>query len=122
MDFKDFEGRVCVVIRGMEQGSNELTMVFEDGSTIHQEHVRDCCESVCIDDVIGDPDDLLGVPLMMCEEVESGPYTPEDGYESYTDTWYKFRTHKGDVTIRWRGESNGYYSETPWTTFTGPKE
>lgn len=121
MHFKDFEGKVCVVIRGMESGSDELAMVFEDGSEIIQSHVRDCCESVQIDDVIGDPGDLIGVPLLMCEEVESGPYTPEPGYDSYTDVWYKFRTHNGDVTIRWRGESNGYYGETPYTTFTGPK-
>lgn len=122
MILKDFEGKVCVTIRGMEIGSDDLTMVFDDGSAIHMSHYQDCCESVRIDDVLGDPDDLLGVPLAMCEEAESGPYMPKPGYESYTDVWYKFRTHKGDVTIRWRGESNGYYGERAVVELTGPKQ
>jgi hypothetical protein len=122
MDFKDFEGKVCDTIRGMEVGSDDLTMTFTDGSAIHMEHYRDCCESVQIADVIGDPQDLLGVPMVMCEEAESGPYEPQPGYDSYTDVWYKFRTHNGDVTIRWRGESNGYYGERAVVTFTPPQK
>ena len=99
-----------------------FTSVTQDGSEMVFEnaterfvffHSQDCCESVSIEDICGDLQDLVGEPLLIAEEV-SGE-TPvdfnEEEHDSVTWTFYKFATRRGYVDVRWFGESNGYYSE-----------
>ena len=91
------------------------TMVFEnDNDRYVFFHSQDCCESVGINDVVGDLSDLVGEPLLIADEVSGeAPVGFEDEYhESVTWTFYKFATRKGYVDVRWLGESNGYYSES----------
>jgi hypothetical protein len=77
-------------------------------------HDQDCCESVSVDEIIGDVNDLIGSTLTMAEEVTNpeGVDKKDEYDESFTWTFYKFATIKGYVTIKWYGESNGYYSES----------
>lgn len=103
------EGRTVERVEGCEEGSEEMTLYFTDGSYLRFFHEQDCCEHVCIEEVCGDVDDLIGTPIVSATESIGEP--PGD-YESATWTFYKLRTAKGDVTIRWLGESNGYYSES----------
>lgn len=93
---------------------DEIRFKTTDGRTLLMYHEQDCCESVSVEDIIGDMDDLIGEPLTMAEEVsEDGSSDDDDSWdESRTWTFYKFATVKGYVTIRWLGESNGYYSES----------
>lgn len=91
----------------------QLIFKFEDGTTYLMHHCQDCCESVMIEDIVGDLDNLIGSELVMAEEVSNSDNKPLCDYsESWTWTYYKFATIKGYVTIRWYGESNGYYSES----------
>ena len=96
-------------------------------------HIRDCCESVYVEDIVGDVNDILNTPILNAEEisydnVEYDPETPEEiahqvkrkllGQDnlsiedSFTWTFYKIDSNKGGITIRWYGSSNGYYSES----------
>lgn len=94
---------------------DEILLVCSDETEYKMFHKNECCESVSIEDICGDLGDLLNSPLLMAEEVES--HENPEGFnteyqESFTWTFYKFATIKGYVTIRWYGESNGYYSES----------
>ena len=91
------------------------TMVFENATERYVFfHEQNCCESVGINDVVGDLSDLVGEPLLIADEVSGeAPVGFDDEYhESVTWTFYKFATRKGYVDVRWLGESNGYYSES----------
>lgn len=92
----------------------ELLFITTEGERFVFYHNQDCCESVSIEDIAGDLDDLVGSPLIKAE-VTTSQENPEgftkEYQESFTWTFYHFATVKGYVTIRWYGESNGYYSE-----------
>lgn len=91
---------------------------FHEGGDVYRMfHDQDCCESVSIEDFNGDAEDLVGVPIMLAEESTSDVDPTDEGrdkdkYDSNTWTFYRFRTIKGTVSIRWYGTSNGYYSES----------
>lgn len=99
----------------VEQVGDDEIKMFCDGIVYTFYHSQDCCESVTVDDICGDLKDLVGSPLLEAEEATSDKnpdgVTPEY-QDCFTWTFYKFATNKGSVTIRWYGESNGYYSES----------
>lgn len=101
------------VLRKIENTGDEIRFYTEEGETYLMYHEQDCCETVSVEDIIGDLDDLIGSPITMSEEViEDGEDADDNWGESGTWTFYKFATLKGYVTIRWYGSSNGYYSES----------
>lgn len=106
------KGKTLAECKQVDVGQDEVHFLTEDGDAYRLTHHQDCCESVWLAEVIGDLDDLVGAELVEAEEV--GGESEEDGEwgDSRTWTFYKFRTRKGSVTLRWCGESNGYYSES----------
>jgi len=100
-----------IILKIINDDYESLTFKCHDGSEYTMLHHQDCCECVRLNDINGDLDDLIGSPILQSEE-SSSDATGHNGCESGTWTFYKFATIKGYVTLRWLGESNGYYSES----------
>lgn len=109
-DISDLVGKVLRSVTGGEY-DDEMLFTTLDGITYKMYHAQDCCESVAVEDICGDLNDLLYSPILEAREYCNTPPEP-NRYDSATWTFYHFTTMKGTVVIRWLGESNGYYSET----------
>lgn len=110
-DFSELVGKTLQSVTH-DKGAEEVRFSAADGETFVLWHDQDCCESVRVEDIVGDLSDLVGSPILQAEEVSNPSGDPAPEYpDSWTWTFYKLATIKGSVTIRWLGESNGYYSE-----------
>ena len=95
-----------------------ITFTSECGQQFRMLHHNDCCETVYIEDVEGDINDLIGSPILVAETVQDAMQQamnliiplPEKNGECEQWTFYRLATAKGWVVIRWYGDSNGYYS------------
>jgi len=101
-----------------QEGHDELHLITTSGDHYKLYHKQDCCENVEIEDICGDLPDLIGSPLSEVEVVTNSKEHPagvdcdlDPDEDSFTWTFYKFRTQKGSVVIRWYGTSSGSYSE-----------
>lgn len=107
---EDLLGQVLTKVKASD---DVMIFVTTSGDIYQMEHFQDCCESVYIESIVGDLDDLIGEPILTAEEVDNhDEHTTLNTDESYTWTFYKLATRKGYVDIRWYGTSNGYYSES----------
>jgi len=114
-------------LTSVKPNGDESVIIFKEdnGNEYQMYHDQDCCESVYIEDINGDLNDLINTPILLAEERTSDSKTKEqemtdlleqknlynpddDGTELWT--FYEFQTIKGSVNIRWYGTSNGYYS------------
>lgn len=109
-EMKDMIGKTFSAVKNKK--NEQLYFIMENGDRFVFHHEQDCCESVQIEDVVGDLDDLVGSPLLEAEEVGSKSQWDNKEGESQTWTFYKFGTINGHVNVRWCGRSNGYYSES----------
>ena len=117
MDFETLKGKTLISIENLD--NREIIFKTDSNETYRLIHYQDCCEDVYVESIDGNLDNLLNTPILQAEVVTK--YDEIDNYEnlqdcekdadSYTWTFYKIATFNGYVTIRWFGESNGYYSE-----------
>lgn len=107
-EFKELEGHVIVKTDGVHEGSGEVIIITET-HRFKMYHEQDCCENVELHDFeYSLHDDLIGATVL---EAEKSTSNYEEASESGTWTFYKLKTTKGELWMRWLGTSNGYYSE-----------
>ena len=109
VNITDIIGKTITKVIG-STGDSSLTFHTECGMSYTMYHEQDCCESVWLEDVYGDLQELVGRVINFAEETsQENPYASESG----TWTFYKLSTTYPyvNIVLRWNGESNGYYSE-----------
>lgn len=113
-DRKEFAALVGMTLKQVvvDEKEDQITFIADNGQTFMLYHDQDCCESVSINDIEGDIQDLIGLPIVTAEEAFSDDAPLNEYTESHTWTFYRIATAKGMVVIRWYGESNGNYSES----------
>jgi hypothetical protein len=116
-EFEKLKGLTLTDVQFHKNGmyeDNDVVIFYAGDDVFLLFHEQDCCENVTCEDIVGDLTDLVGVPILEarleCNESED----MDSVAHGNTCTWsfYKLSTIKGDVTLRWQGVSNGYYSET----------
>lgn len=118
MDDIDISALIGKTITKIDNHGESLSFTCSDNTSYKMHHEQNCCESVYLEDICGDLADLMDSPVVNAEESisdENPPdYKPEyqEYQESFTWTFYRISTIHGTVTLRWYGESNGYYSES----------
>lgn len=110
-EIEDLVGRVLIRVDGLRDGEDRVVFHCLDGSLFVMEHVQSCCESVSLNDICGDVEDLHGLVTEAYEAESDGAPPLYEHADSFTWTFYVISTQHGAVTLRWYGSSNGYYSE-----------
>ena len=108
MKYTEFESLVGKVLTKITNNGDELIFETSTGEKYKMFHDQDCCESVSIEDIDSDIQDLVGDPILLAEVRTKDDEEDTDGSSMWT--FYTIRTIKASVTIRWYGSSNGYYS------------
>jgi len=112
-NFFELKGQIVKKITGLEKNSPEVHIVTNQ-TTYKLYHHQDCCESVLVENVIGDEKDILNEEIIFAEE-DAGANDPDWYDEHYNDshTWTKYvlKTKNASLKFWFLGESNGYYNE-----------
>lgn len=107
-NFSSLVGKTLTSWERRDDGENEELIFKTSNETFRMFHNQDCCETVRIEDICGNMDDLIGSPIL---QAEVSTNEGKEKFSSFTWTFYRIATIKGSVVIRWYGSSNGYYSE-----------
>ena len=87
---------------------NESVVFKNEEETVYFSHEQECCENVCFESIDIPLESLQGHKIISAKCRTVIKY---DGDGEHSDIWYIFEVEGvGTATMRWAGESNGYYS------------
>lgn len=111
----NFNVLIGEVLTSITKSKEQIFIATQSNKMFVMEHQQDCCESVDIHEILGDANDVIGLPIIKAEELESSKHVDavDESADSFTWTYYELATEKGRYVVKWFGSSNGYYSETP---------
>lgn len=96
-------------VSGLGKNSKVVTLELDDGNVIQFYHRPDCCETVSLVDK--EIHGKIKGELLYIKASSNRDNKPNE-WNSHTWTFYEVRTTEGLLTMRWLGESNGFYSES----------
>ena len=66
MNINELIGKTLVEIK-ISDSKDEIIFICDEGTKYRMFHYQDCCESVTIDDINGNLNDLIGTPIILAE-------------------------------------------------------
>ena len=97
------------ILLGKNSDGNDQIAILASGRWFVLAHGQDCCESVYVEDAPSVSAGTRGARIVSAsEDITTGD---EECGDTFTATFYQIRTEREDISLTWRGESNGYYSE-----------
>lgn len=117
VEIESLVGLVIDEVIGLEKQSDKVEIKTKCGKSAFFYHSQDCCESVDLNDfefsgVSFEGAKILSAEISTNQGDEDSDNKPCEYSESFTWSFYKIKTDKGELWMRWLGESNGYYSES----------
>ena len=114
--FELVKGKTVVEVVGLKKQEDSVVLRLDDKSELEFYHEYSCCENFWLEDFEFSGKSIIGAKILDVVLVSEKQDVTEWG--SMTWTFYKVQTDKGELFMRWCGESNGYYSEDVDIKFT----
>jgi hypothetical protein len=128
-DISDLEGLTLTAF-SIKAGQKTVLLQTEQRAFLLVRRLSDPA-SIFVESICGNIEDILNTPILTAEKITSRGIKPAHAddvtdlvlsrihgdepepylADSHTWTFYTLGTEKGVVTIRWLGQSNGFYSE-----------
>lgn len=117
--FELVKGKTISEVVGLKKQEESVVLKLNDKSEIEFYHEYSCCENVWLEDFEFSGKGIVGAKILDVLLVSEKQEDTADG--SMTWTFYKIQTDKGELFMRWCGESNGCYSEEVDIKYKSPE-